>query len=629
MTTKSLRPFASAFCAVILLAGAGLSHAAIPAAENLLPADTLGFVTVPDCSVLRTAAKVSPQMLFWNDPAMKPFHDNFMNKLNEKFTASLEKDLGLKISDFADLLQGQFTLAMTDNGSNGHDDIPPGVILLLDAKDKSDLLKTNLATLVKKWTDNGRAMRTEQIHGLSFTVVTLSSNDLASILPQRQPVSEIGKTPKPEKPVDIYFTQFQSLLLAVNSPKVAETVASRLTGGSAPVIADDATFAADKLSQFHNAPTYYGWLNAKLFINIIMQTPESSSDSDSPSAMTRPSPAKIIAALGLGGLKSLSMAMHESRDGSFLNLHLGTTEDPRTGLLKILTLSAKDASPPAFVPADAIKFSRVRLDGRQLWSELLKVAAAISPNALAGINSVVDMANASAQQRDPSFDLRNSLFGNIGDDMISYQKPPVGNAIAQLASPPTLTLVGSANPDQIVQSIKILAGMLSPQGSTPPRDFQGHKIYTITQRSQAGPNGTAITPPPLIMSSAAGYAAFTSDTGILEEFLRSSDGKLKPLSSLPGLSDALTRAGGISGGMAGYQNQREAIRSTFTLLKNANDSNLFLKMFPQDYRKLFDFTLLPEFDTVSKYFYMSVFAGSTTSAGSTINVFTPRPPQLN
>ncbi len=629
MTTKSSRPFAFAFCAAIFLAGAGLSHAAIPAAENLLPADTLGFITVPDCSALRAAAKVSPQMLFWNDPAMKPFHDNFMNKLNAKYTASLEKDLGLKISDFADLPQGQLTLAVTDNGANGHDDIPPGVVLLLDAKDKSATLKTNLATLVKKWTDNGRAMRTEQIHGMPFTVVTLSSNDLASILPQHQPVSEIGKTPKPEKPVDIYFTQFQSLLLAVNSPKVAETVASRLTGGSAPAIADDATFAADKLSQFHNAPTYYGWLNAKLFISIIMQTPEASSDPDSPAAPPKPSPAKIITALGLGGLKSLSMAMHESRDGSSLNLHIGTTEDPRTGLLKILAISAKDASPPPFVPADAVKFSRVRLDGKQAWNEILKVAAAISPNALAGINSVIDMSNASAQQKDPSFDLRNSLFGNFGDDMISYQKPPVGTAVAQLASPPTLTLVGSANPDQIVQSIKILAGMIAPQGSAPPRDFQGHKIYTITQRSQAGPNGAAITPPPLVMSSAAGYAAFTSDTGILEEFLRSSDGKVKPLSTVPGLAEALTRAGGTSGGMAGYQNQREAIRSTFTLLKNANDSNLFLRMFPQDYRKMFDFTLLPDFDAVAKYFYISVFTGNTTATGSSINVFTPRPPQLN
>jgi len=33
---------------------------------------------------------------------------------------------------------------------------------------------------------------------------------------------------------------------------------------------------------------------------------------------------------------------------------------------------AKGANPPAFVPADAVKFSRVRLDGKQAWVELQK-----------------------------------------------------------------------------------------------------------------------------------------------------------------------------------------------------------------------------------------------------------------
>ena len=50
-------------------------RAAIPAAENLLPSDTLFFLAIPDCSALRTAAHQSPQWLFWSDPAMKPFHD--------------------------------------------------------------------------------------------------------------------------------------------------------------------------------------------------------------------------------------------------------------------------------------------------------------------------------------------------------------------------------------------------------------------------------------------------------------------------------------------------------------------------------------------------------------------------
>ena len=93
----------------IFLGTATLLRAAIAPAENLLPSDTLAFVTVPDCNAFRAAAKTSPQMMFWNDPAMKPFHDKFMAKLTEKFIAPLEKDLGIKVDDFLSPLQGQFT----------------------------------------------------------------------------------------------------------------------------------------------------------------------------------------------------------------------------------------------------------------------------------------------------------------------------------------------------------------------------------------------------------------------------------------------------------------------------------------------------------------------------------------
>src|ERR1019366_3276521 len=70
--------------------------AAIPSAENLLPSDTLVFLTMPDCAKFRAALHQSPLWLFWNDPAMKPFHDNFAAKWNEQFVAPLERDLNVK-----------------------------------------------------------------------------------------------------------------------------------------------------------------------------------------------------------------------------------------------------------------------------------------------------------------------------------------------------------------------------------------------------------------------------------------------------------------------------------------------------------------------------------------------------
>ena len=631
--TTTLRRFNAGFAAIatgLLLAQTASLRAAIAPAENLLPADTLAFFTVPDTAAFRAACKTSPQIMFWNDAAMKPFHDKFMAKFNEKFVAPLEKDLGLKVGDFLALPQGQFTLAVTVNGSTGHDDVPPGLILLLDAKDKGDLLKTNLAALTKKWADAGRKLRTESIHGLAFTVVPLDSNDFSGLLPKKAPVTEIGKDPKPDKATEVYFTQYQSLLVAANSAKAAEAVAAHLTGGSLPAIADDATFAADKLAQFRDAPAYYGWFNGTKTFDLLTPADPGGADDSALTAMPKFTAAKILGATGLGGLKSASFAVREKADGSTVVLHLTAPEATRAGLLKILALPAKDAGIPAFVPADATKFSRFRLDGKQTWAELQKMIATISPQGLASLNAVIDMANTMAQLKDPGFDLRASLFGNLGDDVIIYSKAPVGDTLADFGNPPAIYLVAVSNPEQVINSVKNVASLAAPQDAAPaPRDFLGHKIYSIAQRGKPQPDGSTAAPSYIYLSTSGGYLAISKTTTILEEYLRSADGKVKPLRDTPGIADAASHVGGTGGGLFSYENQRETMRAAFKLLKISAADDSTMKLFPPAYRDWADFTLLPDYDAVSKYFYLSVFGGNANADGLTLKIFAPRPPQLN
>ncbi len=622
MTKLILRAVMFAACI-----GSTVAPAAIAPAENLLPADTIAFFTVPDCNALRAASKVSPQLMFWNDPAMKPFHDKFMAKLTEQYLTPLEKDLGLKVEDFADLPQGQFTLAANMNGSNGHDEIPPGIVLLLDAKDKSAQLKTNLTALVKKMTDNGRTLRTEKIRGLAFNVVTLSSNDLTSIFGQRIPVTEIGKEQKPEKPIDIYFTQYESLLVVANSAKLADTIAAHLTGGSAPALADDATFAADKLSQFRSSPTYYGWFNGKMFFNLLAQLPEDTSAGNG--LMPKFSAAKLIAATGLGNLKSASFALNEAREGSTGIFHVTAPAEARTGLLKILALPARDAAAPAFVPADVIKFSRFRLDGKQAWADVQKLLGNIQPEALAMLNSAIDLADTNAKQKEPGFDLRSQLFNNLGDDIITWAKPPVGDSIKALSNPPGIALIATPNPDQMIHAVSVLGALAAPQDSAKPYDFHGHKIHPVAMRAQRGSGGTSVPQPPLLLSSASGYLAFTTDPGALEEFLRRTEAPGKSLRENAALTEAAAHIGGTGKGMLTYQNQRETMRMTFKLFKNAGDSDPALNLVPANIREWADFSLLPEYEKVSKYFYISVVNGGGTGEGLDVKVFTPRPPTLN
>lgn len=633
---KNLRLIFLATFATLLTFAASL-RAAIPPAENLLPADTLFLVTAPDCAVLRAALQRSPQALCWNDPAMKPFHDKFMGKWNETLVAPLEKDLGLSLGDFTDLAQGQFTFALTQNGWIGSGDTSPGLVLLLDAKDKSGQLKTNLAVLQKKWTDSGKPIRSETIRGIKFSVVPLSSNDMPAsvsrLLPKKQPVSELGKEPQPEKAGEMVVGQVESLLIVGNSIQAVEPVVAHLTGGSAPALADNAVFTADKLAQFRGAPLYYGWFNAKTFFNVLANIPQPEPNPDAPSLMPAFSWDKALVASGAMGLKSASFACRDSHDGSEADFYFAVPEAERTGLFKMLAAANKDSAAPVFVPADAVKFWRWRSDGQKDWAALEAMIGNISPAIMGSLNAAISMANASAQQKDPSFDFRKNLIGNLGDDFVGYQKAAAGTSIADLNNAPSIFLFAAANPDQALQAVRSVASMLySRQDAADPRDFLGKKIYSIALPAARAPDATATMPRYLYLTTSGGYVASSTDSSILENYLRSTGAPAKPLRETAGLADAAQHIGGTGGGLFGYENQKEIMRSAFTLLKNQADSPAGLgsmAALPKSFRDWMDFSLLPDYDTVSKYFYFSVFNGATTTDGIRFKAFAPRPPGLN
>src|SRR5687768_6044823 len=106
---------------------------------------------------------------------MKPFKDKFLTKFKTDVTEPLERELGGKLADYKDLLQGQITIALTPPREGTKD--PVGLLILIDSKDKSEQLKTRLGDLRKKWTDSGKETKTEKIRDTDFSVVKISDED--------------------------------------------------------------------------------------------------------------------------------------------------------------------------------------------------------------------------------------------------------------------------------------------------------------------------------------------------------------------------------------------------------------------------------------------------------------------
>jgi hypothetical protein len=623
--------------ATLLGVAASGAAAMIPSPERLLPDDTLAMVTVPDFSKVREIWKISPQTRLWKDPAMKPFKDALLAKWNGEFIEPLERDLGVRFDDYSSLPQGQLTLAVTQNGWQGSGDPSPAMVLLLDTKDKSSQLKRNLADLRKKWVDAGKSIRTEKIRGVEFSVVALSSNDVPKTLQKwfsqsnNNDPADAGAKPPPRS--ELAVGQFESLLIAGSSTRAVEKVMAHLTGGAMPALGDLAAYEANRLALFRDAPVY-GWVNVKTFIDLLARKPAEKDAGDTPDPFDVMGPERILRAIGLSGVRTMAFSVQSSNEGSGFQMFVGVPEADRRGIFKVFSGQGKESSPPPFVPADVEKFQRCRLDGQKIWATLQAMMNDINPQLLSGLNFLLDTANAAAKQKDPNFDINRDLFGNLGDDMITYQKAAGGAAGSNSAS--SLFLISSPQPEHLAAALKNIGVLWNAPGTAPAdREFLGRKIFSMPLPAMPLPTGnpSGSAPQTLSYATSGGYVALTTDASLLEEYLRSGDSQQKELREMPGLIDAAARVGGMGTGWFGYENQAQTGRAVLESLRNSTNNPATRSVVSRSPFLGFlfhfvDFSLLPPFDQISKYFYFDVYAVSVSPDGLTFKMYTPVPPEM-
>jgi hypothetical protein len=598
--------------------------------EKLLPADTLAVFTVPDMDRANSAIGDSPMSRLWRDPAMKPFADKLGNKFREDVLAPIERELGVKFGDYSNLARGQVTFAITQNGWKGGKEGNPGVLLLVDAKDKADTLKKTIADLRKKWADGGKQMKSEKIRDVEFTALINAGEELGKSLEKAFPAAAAAKKAAggEKGKSELLIGQSGSLLVLANSRGDVEKLLARQAGGSAPALGEQPLYEANHAALFRDT-VMYGWVNARTFVEIITKaiTDRVPADDANPLGLK---PQNAITALGFAGLRSVAFNLNQSKEGTLVNFFLGVPEAERRGLFKLIVMDRKESAPPPFVPGDVTKFSRIRLDGQKFFATIEEMVNELSPQL--GALMQLGVANA-GKDKDPNFDFKKNVIGNLGNDIVMMQRAPRSAKLADLMSPPQLFLIGSAKPEDLGAALRTALGSFA---APKERELLGRKVYSIELPAQFGPDGKP-TERSLTFAASGGYLAVSLDTPMLEEYLRSAEAKIRPLAETGGLNDAAQKVGGTGTGLFGYENESETLRILADALKQ--DPDFLQKVFSipgvpnpaagaKGFKDWFDFTLLPTWDKVAKYFHFTVQAADAGPQGISFKTFVPTPPAL-
>lgn len=623
-----------------LVAAPITSSAADP--ETLVPTNTVAALATPDFPGLRQAAARAPLVRFWNDPSMAAFTARASQTWKAGFSASVANMMGTTWTNLLNLCQGQVTLAFTGGTNTG---TPGGMLLLIDTASRAGELGAFLSALSAAWTNSGNSVRGEIILEQKFLALAFPRQNVPQTIRDIFPLngSAIASSTNLGPFAELLVGKLNSWLILGTRKADLEQVCAALSGTrSTPSFARQ--FGANHPVILPHA-ILYGWVDPAPLLGVLARDyPLPPAGAAGPTDDITPE--VLIKASGLGKVRNLFFSASEVSGGLLYQMTWAVPEAERQGILRLLAAESKPCVPLPLVPPDAVEFDRWRVDGRKAWATLQQIFTGISPHWTNSAALILETANAAARLKDPTFDINTNLFGNLGDDIIIMERPPLNLSPEAIDSPPTIYLLGSPNPPQLAAALSSIFIFLDREAETP----QTRELAGVTIRSvplPALPFGlsqtAAITPPRrLHYAPVQGYVALSTDAAFLEHVLLATN---PPASNILAQADFPTAAQQVvdpATGLFGFNHRLNLMRSLWPAARNATNAmahstagfdygflpGLAALVLPSNPVDWIDLKLLPPVNSVEKYFHYSVYGGASSTNGITWKMFEPTPPGL-
>ncbi len=560
----------AALSAMILLLAAAPSSvqsADKVASDRLLPPEVYVYFDIPSVADMRTGIDTSTFGKLLDDPAVADFKSH-VKEVIAKYSKVVEEEIGVDVKSLISVPQGKFTFAIAE----GADDL--GVVTMLDFGENGETVDKVLAAAQKKLGEKSNVERTtESVDGIEIVVYTKTRINVVEEDDEFEEDSfEETEETEPEKDTLCYFIHDQHFIGA-SSIDLLKSVIERWNGEHESTLAnkEEYKYILERCGEDGKTVT------TKWYVD--------------PLGLLRRSVHKIgpqagmflgfLPALGVnnlkavGGVNSVGSTYDDAVTRTMIYVDL-----PTSGLLNLFQFPTTQQSPPKWIPAETVQYVQANWDVTKGYSAVEELVDGFrGPGALAKmIDALADKPNGPGVH--VKKDVIDQLAGTVHMMNSVKDAEPLPQEIVLFA-------FELKNVDTMKGIIEKVAG--SPGFPGEAREFQGANFYEMP----APPQGLGGEPSSLAFGVVFDHFVFASDVSLLENVIRASSNG----TGLIGSSDYQTMSERFpeKTSMITFQRTAERMAPAYKMLKSGTLGQLL------GFDEI-DFTKLPEFDQIRKYF---------------------------
>ena len=567
----------------------------LPKTAKLLPPETVLLVDIDNFSEFKGQLEKTSFYKLYKDPAMAAFVENFETKLREKVQRLDGNNIIRTFYEAGIWPRGRMAFALVFNEQ--YQDANELPVLFISQWDGNiGKIKDAISKMAEKNIEyGGHQKRSEDYRGVS---IETAIDEGASVL---------------------HYCFVDDCFIASDGDlDLLKFAIAHIKGSSSPTLADDAdyTAATKAVGPYHEVDFY---VNIKQIIKTKLDKDSTGQVRTAIANLGFDNVASFGASLGLGRVAGSNLS-----GKAFLKIN-----GAKKGIIKMLDVESAVIRVPRFVSASAFSTFFMNLNFKNVYNELYNILYSFDPELAKKMQEPLLPAGPDGQ---PPLQLKTDIIDHLGSQIVITKT--INRPFSHTSAPTDLLFAASAsNARALEKSLSIFHSMITENNPDTRRELLGHTLYLIDMGGMPflpfglTPMQAPEQPAPPQMPK---LAFAVTETHLIFGTESTVEGAIRTLNSTGAASVASAKWFGSAKsavpsvlGLADLEDNSAQAELLWWMMKETGKvtgSNVPIvpgpaMMFSQLGKDLFDFTLLPRYETVKKYFGVAATYGISRPDG--------------